>query len=104
MKDARGILVLLEKRRHTIRVSNVELRKAKAALGSQPREVGMGSGARQIVDDDNVVSFPEIARCGIGSDEPGTARDDHFQERTRSEGSVPYEFNTCWYSSTILRA
>src|SRR2546425_11897921 len=86
MKDTRGILVLLEKRGHTIRVSNVELRKAKAALGSKPREVGVGSGARQIVDDDNVVSVPQMARCGIGPDESGTARDDHFQERTRSEG------------------
>ena len=73
-----GILVLLEKRRHTIGVLNVELRKAKAALGSKPREVGVGSRARQIVDDDNVVSVPEMTRCGVGPDESGTARDDHF--------------------------
>src|SRR2546427_8112384 len=39
MKDASGIVVLLEKGCHTIRVSNVEFHKAKAALGSKPREV-----------------------------------------------------------------
>ena len=74
-------------------IANVALTELEIALWFEPFEVALRPLAGKIVDDDNVVALPQIAACGVATNESGTASDDDFLRHFDFQ-LIPFEEET----------
>jgi hypothetical protein len=76
MENDISVTMSLEGRYDLAEISDVSSDERERTTLMEPLEVGIGTGPRQIVKDDEIVPISKKAASGIGADKPCSSSDE----------------------------